>query len=592
MNITELNLNLDSYESSIKDIKPNQSSIIVSTPFLINSLSKPYKFNTDDKKKIDYINKVLTALSNKLKNGGILFVYGIPQELPYYANFLDINSIMKFKYWIALEIGDIKKTNGLICSHLGILMYVKGEKAKFHLNTKKVRIPYTACSACLKNIKDWGGKKHLINKKGSALSDVWKDFYKVTGEVDDQYVEDLKLKTIEVSKKRIKLNSPLIPNEVKNRLIELVNIDEPITIVNCNFESNLTFDQKDNNIKDKVDSITQQPECDIYFGDCIEVMQKWVEQYPEGCFDLIFADPPYNLDKDYDNYSDTEIGDDYIQWCDQWLELSAKLLKPNGSLLVLNLPKWSINHAITLNKVLYLQNWIVWDALSTPKGKIMPAHYSLLYYTKSKDQFTFNSEYTEIDSPEYCLRASCIKKRKKNSINNKVKLNDIWSDIHRIKHKKDRDDHPCQLPDKLMERIILMFSNKDDYVFDPFSGAGTTPVIANKLKRKYAAIDLSQEYVKIAKRKIQEIETWGNVIKDSIKKEKHSFTKKEIEIYVQKVCTKLGYKPDESEFIEILRKDKSIDFNKDDISHLFGDVKTALKSGRIAILNQTEIDFE
>ena len=589
MNISELNINVSNYESVIKEISPYQSSIVVSTPYQIDCLSKPYSFSVDDENKYEYINRVLISLSDRLKYGGVLFVYGIPQELPYYAHWLDNNSDM--------ELGNIEKRNGLTCSHLGVLMYVRGEKAKYNLNTKDVRVPYTACSACLKNVKDWGGKKHLINKKGSALSDVWKDFYKKTGEVCDQYVENLKLNTIDVYNKSVNISNSQIPNEIKKRLIDLVNVGEPMTIVNCEYKTELLTCDKETEVteksKNKSDSIKlHQPSCDIYLGDSIEIMKGWVEKYPEGCFDLVFADPPYNLDKNYDNYSDIEIANDYITWCKNWLTLSAKLLKPNGSLLVLNLPKWSISHAITLNTLLYLQNWIVWDALSTPKGKIMPAHYSLLYYTKSKDQFTFNSAYSEIDSPEYCLRATCIKNRKKNCFDNKVNLSDIWSDIHRIKHKKDRDDHPCQLPDKLMERIILMFSNKDDYVFDPFSGTGTTPVMAKKLKRKYAAVDLSKEYVNIAKRKINEIENLGDVIKDPTKKVKHPFTKKEIEIYVQEVCTKLGYKPNDSEFTEILKKDMSIAFDEKDVTDLFGDIKTALKSGRIAILNQTTIDFD
>ncbi len=93
----------------------------------------------------------------------------------------------------------------------------------------------------------------------------------------------------------------------------------------------------------------------------------------------------------------------------------------------------------------------------------------MLYYTKVTPEavapvFNYSTlgtppheanRFYRLTSPEYCLRAKCLKQRKRSGDDNKVELTDIWSDIHRIKHKRDRDAHPCQLPEKLMERIIL-----------------------------------------------------------------------------------------------------------------------------------------
>ena len=190
-----------------------------------------------------------------------------------------------------------------------------------------------------------------------------------------------------------------------------------------------------------------------------------------------------------------------------------------------------------------------------------------------------------VDSPDYCLRASCVKHRKEIGDNKQVTLSDFWTDISRIKHKRDRDEHPCQLPDKLMERIINLYSNEGSYVFDPFSGAGTTPVIAKKLGRQYAAIDISEEYVNIAKKKINEILLKGDVIKKNIKKNKKKITKKSVELYVQELCMKLNYKPSEEEFIKILKEDVNAEFTAEEIIDLYGDLKTALKSGRIVLIN-------
>jgi site-specific DNA-methyltransferase (adenine-specific) len=93
-----------------------------------------------------------------------------------------------FKYWIALDIANEYVENGLNCNHIGLLMYVKGKNVPFKLNTDTVRIPYTACKACNNNTKDWGGKKHQINKAGSCISDVWKDFYSITELIDDPQI--------------------------------------------------------------------------------------------------------------------------------------------------------------------------------------------------------------------------------------------------------------------------------------------------------------------------------------------------------------------------------------------------------------------
>jgi site-specific DNA-methyltransferase (adenine-specific) len=104
-----------------------------------------------------------------------------------------------------------------------------------------------------------------------------------------------------------------------------------------------------------------------------------------------------------------------------------------------------------------------------------------------------------VDARYYCLRSTCIRQRKAAGADDKEPLTDIWRDIHRIKHKRDRDSHPCQLPDALMERIILLSTNPGDVVLDAMSGAGTTVVAAIKLGRQYIAIDVDKKYVEITR---------------------------------------------------------------------------------------------
>jgi site-specific DNA-methyltransferase (adenine-specific) len=86
-------------------------------------------------------------------------------------------------------------------------------------------------------------------------------------------------------------------------------------------------------------------------------------------------------------------------------------------------------------------------------------------------------------------------------------VSDVWTDIHRIRHKKRRDEHPCQLPIHLLERLLLMSSDEGDIVFDPFVGTGTTAIAAKKLGRKFIGIDIDPKYVEITNKKLEEAES-------------------------------------------------------------------------------------
>jgi site-specific DNA-methyltransferase (adenine-specific) len=278
---------------------------------------------------------------------------------------------------------------------------------------------------------------------------------------------------------------------------------------------------------------------------------------------MTFADPPYNLRKGYNDYEDSLADISYIDWCNQWLAGMAKSLSPGGSLFVLNLPKWALHHAAFLNGILEFRHWIVWDALSDPRGKLMPAHYALLYYTKPGSKPVFNYSPLGVkaksesvippDSPRYCLRAACIRNRKARGDDGRVELSDVWFDIHRLKHKRDRDAHPCQLPEKLMERIIRLTTNRGGLVFDPFCGAGTTAIAAAKLGRHFVVVDTDPKYVRITNEKLAAMKHNSKangeltVPRNSIKRPRGPNSKKAIELYLQNLARKLGRVPTEEE---------------------------------------------
>jgi len=392
-------------------------------------------------------------------------------------------------------------------------------------------------------VKDYGGKKHLMNPLGAALSDVWRDLSKSPiqhNEVPSQVLDRVFALTAKKGSKHLHV----IQTDKALRDVEGTQWE-----VSLSRQGGIAFERLESN--------------NVYSGDCCSFLNRVYGINPNGVFDMAFADPPYNLRKGYNDYEDALAEKSYIDWCNQWLAGMARSLRPGGSLFVLNLPKWALHHAAFLNGVLEFRHWIVWDALSDPRGKLMPAHYALLYYTKPGGTPVFN--YAPLgarqkedfvpapDSPAYCLRGKCIKDRKHAGEDEKVELCDIWFDIHRIKHKRDRDAHPCQLPDKLMERIIRLTTNRGGLVFDPFCGAGTTAIAAAKLGRDFVVVDSDPKYVRITNEKLAAMKhnarTNGEltVPRKSLKRARGSASKKAIELYLQNLARRLGRVPSEDD---------------------------------------------
>jgi len=238
----------------------------------------------------------------------------------------------------------------------------------------------------------------------------------------------------------------------------------------------------------------------IICGDCLEVLK----QIPSNSIDMVFADPPYNLGKEYEYYDDNKEVKEYLSWCRKWLHELVRITKPTGSIFVINIPKWLIYFAQYLNEVAYFKAWIAWDAMGAPKGKkLLPSHYGILWYVKSK-----NYKFYDIRKPHArcrkCGELIADYGGKKDQIHPFGPLiSDIWTDIHRIKHRIRRDEHPCQLPLPLIERLILMCTDEGDIVLDPFVGTGTTCVAAKRLGRKYIGIDIDPKYVEIAEKNVK-----------------------------------------------------------------------------------------
>lgn len=242
----------------------------------------------------------------------------------------------------------------------------------------------------------------------------------------------------------------------------------------------------------------------VILGDAIEVMRK----IPDNSIDVTFADPPFNLGKKYNHYKDKKEVNEYMGWCKLWLKEMVRITKSTGSIFVHNIPRWLTYYAAYLNELVYFRHWIVWNAMGAPLGKtLLPNHYGILWYTKTTDNFKFfdiRGQHPRCRKCNFILQDYGGKKDQMHPFG--PLISDVWTDIHRIRHKKRRDEHPCQLPVPLLERLILMTTDIGDIVLDPFVGTGTTAIAAKRLGRKFIAIDIDPKYVKITEDKLIENE--------------------------------------------------------------------------------------
>src|SRR3990167_813219 len=247
----------------------------------------------------------------------------------------------------------------------------------------------------------------------------------------------------------------------------------------------------------------------IIKGDCLELLKK----IPDNSIDMTFADPPFNLKKKYNAYKDSLEFKEYIEWCDEWIGEMVRITKPTGSIFVHNIPKWLSYYVKLLNEHANFKHWIAWYAPTSPMGKsLQPAHYGVLFYVK-------DSKKTKI----YEIRMPHERERKSNYLRKDYGgkkeglhpfgplISDVWTDIHRIKHNKYRDEHPCQLPIHLLERIILMSTDEGDIVLDPFNGTGTTVIAAKRLGRRYIGFDIDKKYVELAQMKLAKEKTKSKI---------------------------------------------------------------------------------
>ena len=259
----------------------------------------------------------------------------------------------------------------------------------------------------------------------------------------------------------------------------------------------------------------------IIKGDSLKELKK----IPDETFDLIFADPPYNLqlqnslirpdrskvDAVNDKWDQFESFKTYDEFTNEWLSECKRILKKNGSIWVIG----SYHNIFRVGKIIQdLGFWILNDVIWN-KNNPMPnfrgtrftnAHETLIWASKNKkSKYTFNYQSMKCFNDDLQMRSTWnlpICNGKERLKNNGIKV------------------HSTQKPEALLHRIILASSNKDDFILDPYLGAGTTAVVSKKLGRNYYGIEKQKKYFEAAAKRIRNTHIIKNEYLDTVQNNK------------------------------------------------------------------------
>jgi site-specific DNA-methyltransferase (adenine-specific) len=245
---------------------------------------------------------------------------------------------------------------------------------------------------------------------------------------------------------------------------------------------------------------------DIHCGDVLDILPS----LPKDGFELVFADPPFNLDKQYKGQQDNRSRKDYIDWSRRWLGASTGLLTPNGGIYIMTIQAdiWIYQQFLEEQGFIF-KNVIAWRNSSIPvKNRYCINYQPIIFFTRST-KYTFNCK------AESHLSNAVLPWGRENKGHLMIdQCNDIPFIAGGCMASKEailepgtkKKAHPCQMPLRLAERIVKFSSNPGDNVLDVFMGSGTMAEACKKLDRNYTGIDKVQEYCDIAKARLDKKE--------------------------------------------------------------------------------------
>ena len=244
-----------------------------------------------------------------------------------------------------------------------------------------------------------------------------------------------------------------------------------------------------------------------------------IKYLPDKFVDLMFVDPPYNINKKFNQVSFKSMSNDaYQMWLDNWLSKMIRILKDSASVYICS--DWSSSRAIVNvgTKYLILQNRITWER---EKGRGAKRNWKncaedIWFFTKSS-KYTFNVEKVKLRRKvraPYKDDFGIPKDWKKEGNNNyrDTAPSNLWTDISiPFWSMPENTDHPTQKPEKLLAKIILASSNSGEIVFDPFLGSGTAAVVAKKLGRRFVGVERDEYYCCLSEKRLNTVKINSNI---------------------------------------------------------------------------------
>lgn len=253
----------------------------------------------------------------------------------------------------------------------------------------------------------------------------------------------------------------------------------------------------------------------VHQGDCVALMQDLMDR---ECVDLAFADPPFNVGYKYDVYDDRRTFDEYLGWSREWVEQVHRVLRPHGTFWLAIGSAMAADLDVMIRHLVgfHRRAWITWyqtfGQCQVKNFALSNTH--LLYYTKHRERFTFNADQVRVPStrqliyndrranPDGRTPDSTWILRPQDLPEGFTAGEDTWHCPRINGTFKGRAGTPNQMPEQVLGRIIRACSDLEDVVLDNFCGSGTTPAVAKKLGRHYIGFELSEDYCKLANRRV------------------------------------------------------------------------------------------
>ena len=246
-------------------------------------------------------------------------------------------------------------------------------------------------------------------------------------------------------------------------------------------------------------------------GDCVEILPR----LPESFADLVICDPPYNLSKKFGDFSFRSMdSEQYEEYLESWLPALCRIVKPTGSLYLCGDWKCTASLQRVLERNMTVLNRITWQR---EKGRGASRNWKnsmedIWFAVKNPAEYVFNIDDVKVKRRVLApYTEKGIPKDWEFDGEKKFRLtypSNFWDDITvPFWSMPENTEHPTQKPEKLYAKLILASSNPGDIVFDPFLGSGTASVVAKKLGRRFAGIEIDERYCLLAEKRLVLAET-------------------------------------------------------------------------------------